>query len=123
MVKSYKQENAYILQAITNEGYSPAELTTDKEKLQFLHDTFLSEKGWSIERDGLLVALNDWLAGLPSSINIAFYNHDILELAEKWGALPANANANDNQCYKITSNYFRFMAMRILSLWNKHGIK
>lgn len=119
MTKAYNQENAYILEAIDGSGYD-TELTTDKEKLKFLHDTFNAEYGWEVKRIGQHKALSGWLQGLPSSVNIAFYNCDILELAKKWGSLPADAS--EKQEDKILGNYWNFMAMRIISLWHKHGI-
>lgn len=119
MTKQYAQENAYIMNAIDPEAYE-VHRETDKEKLVFLFDTFQSEYGWRVKQVGLQTALMDWLQGLPRAINIAFYNHDILKLAKEWGSLPDNAS--EKQEDKILNNYWRFMSMRIISLWHKHGI-
>jgi len=120
MTKKYAQEEAYILAVISNENYSQQELTTEKEKLQFLYDTFIAEYGWHIKRYGMQKALCEWLQGLPSAINIAFYNHDIIALAKQWGSLPENAT--ERQEDKIIDRYFVFMAVRILNLWHRHKI-
>lgn len=120
MTKSYTQENTYIIESIDNSGYSENVLETDKDKLKFLRDTFLAEYGWNIKQDGELKALQNWLMGLPSAINIAFYNHDILQLAKQWQTLPADAT--EKQEDKVLANYWQFMAMRIISLWKKAGI-
>lgn len=52
MTQKYTQENKYILAAIDASGYDVATPTTDKEKLQFLHDTFHSEYDFNIKRIG-----------------------------------------------------------------------
>ena len=116
----YAREENYILSCIDGEGYGVT-LKTDSKKLQFLFDTFKSEYGWSIERYGAFKALQEWLMGLPSCCTIAFYNHDILELAREWGRLPVNAT--EKQEYEILEHYWAFMAMRILGLWNKYKIQ
>lgn len=118
MVKLYKQENEYILSAIDASGYDVPEPTTNKEKVQFLYDTFHSEYAFMIERVGEYKALQEWLMGLPSSMNIEFVNYNILQLAKKWGSLPENATEKQEE--KILSNYWPFMAMRIMGLFRKY---
>src|SRR5581483_9836688 len=97
------------LQAIDASGYDKT-LETDAEKLQFLRDTFIAEYGFNIKQVGEFKALTSWLQGLPSAISIAFYNHDILKLAQSFGSLPKNASMEQED--KILNNYFPFMAMR-----------
>lgn len=120
MTQKYIQENKYILAAIDASGYDVAAPITDKEKLQFLYETFNSEYGFNIKRVGEFVAMQEWLMGLPSSINIEFQNYDIIQLAKKWGSLPENAT--EKQEDKLLANYWKFMAMRILSLFKKYKI-
>jgi len=114
-----KKIDKYILDAIDPSGY---EVTAEKdvEKLLFLHDTFIAEYGWHVEQVGFYNALTGWLQGLPSSISIAFYNHDILELAVLWGSLPDNAT--EKQEDKILEKYWQFMAMRIQQLFRQYKI-
>lgn len=117
--RRYAKEHAYILAAIDGTGYG-REFESDAEKLQFLYDTFKSEYGRHLKRHGEFIALREWLAGLPSAIHIAFYDHEILHLAQEWGSLPADAS--ERQQDKILASWFSFMAMRILGLWRTHKI-
>ena len=64
--------------------------------------------------------MTDWLSGLPSSCNIEFRNHAIIELAVKWKRLPKNAS--ETRLDNYLNKWFRFMAMRILSLWHVYKI-
>jgi len=76
---------AYILDSISNDGYEDTpyyrELTTDKDKVQFLMDVFGSEYGFMVDRIGQQDALKEWLSGLPSSFNIEYRNHKILAIS------------------------------------------
>jgi len=114
----------YILNCISNEGYSEKELKTDKEKIAFLHERFMSESGFKsceyIKRKGILTAFKDWISGLPSSFNIAYSNHDILKLAVESGTL--SKEATENEQYKILNNYFNFIANKTLKLMKKEGV-
>lgn len=127
MTQNYKLENEYILSVIDNSGYSEPEdkpLEAPQEKLQFVADCFASEYGWCIARHGELKAMAEWLAGLPSSINIEYRNHAILQLAESWGALPKSTQEKMRGIdEKYLNNWFKFMAMRIISLMNKYEVK
>ena len=120
---AYKVIEQFIIDAIDAGGYLPEneQPQTDKEKLSFLHETFMSEYGYNIIRHGFQGAVREWLQGLPSSINLPFANYDILQHAVKWGSLPENATEKQEQ--KLLNNYWNFTAMRIVSLWNKAGIK
>ena len=117
----YPQVEAYILAGIDASGYDAPEPVTDQEKLQFLADTFKAEYGWAIPRYGVQGAVREWLAGLPSSCNVEFRNHAILQLAETWGLLPKDASEKKQD--DLLLNWFNFMAMRIVSMWSRHGIK
>ena len=81
--------NQYILDCIRTEGYDVT-CNTDKEKLQFLYDTFKGEQGYNIARSGKFNAYKDWLMGL-SCAGIDFEDYKILELAKLWGSIPENA--------------------------------
>ena len=114
----------YILDNITSDGYieeGQKEPSTDKEKLQFLMDTFKSEYGWAIERYGIYKAFTEWLMGLPSVFSIDFMNYDILQLAKKWGSIPENAT--ERQENKILANWWNFITVKTFQLFNKHHIK
>lgn len=119
MTQNYKEIEDYILQGIDGGGYGKSPDTT-LEKLQFLHETFMAEYGWRVKQAGLLIGVTDWLSGLPSSCNIEWRNHLILNLAHKWKIL--DEKARESETDHFLDKWFKFMAMRILSLWAKHGI-
>jgi hypothetical protein len=116
----YKEVYDYILDSIDSSGYD-IETTTPKEKLNFLEQTFQAEYGWAIKRYGRFTAMTEWLPGLPSSVNIDYENHKIIELAKKWGHLPVNAT--EKQEDKILEGWFRFIAMRIGELMRKYEVQ
>ena len=59
----------------------------NREKLQFVVDTFKKEQGWNIAHVGEYKAFQEWLMGLPSVINIAFEYWEIIDLGYKWGSI------------------------------------
>lgn len=118
--KHYRDQENYILDCIDNSGYDNKELPFIEDKLKFLHDTFISEYGWHIQQVGKFEALVSWLQGLPSSINIAFSNHDIIKLCEQWGLL--DKDASEARQWVFIESWFRRMAMRIETLWKTHKI-
>jgi len=117
-MKAYtlKHVEDYLLNAIDSEPYE-VECSTDKEKIKFLYDTFKSEKGYEIKRFGELQAIEDWLKGLPTAINIEFENYKILELAIEFGQLDENSSEQDQNI--ALENYFPFMALKLFKLIKK----
>jgi|WetSurMetagenome_2_1015567.scaffolds.fasta_scaffold603711_2 hypothetical protein len=111
--------NQYILDAIDTEGYN-VNCNTDKEKLLFLYDTFKKECYYHLSKDGYFKSFYGWCQGLPSSFNIEFANHKIIELAKSWGSLPENAT--DKQIDKILENYWDFMTVKTFQLFKKYKI-
>lgn len=63
---------------------------------------------------------SEWLQGLPSCFTIAFYNSEILELAEKWGSLPINATSEQKD--KILANYWNFMSCKFFQLCKQNKV-
>ena len=110
----------YFVSCINNKGYSNVRLITTECKLKFLHDTFIREAGWNIERVGEQNAFREWLMGLPSSINIEFENYKILQLAKRLGSLLENAT--DKQEDKLLENYWNYAAVKGFQLFNKFKI-
>lgn len=109
---------SYILSCIDAEAYG-IELNTDKEKINFVLDTFKKEYSYQIKYYGsnLNRAFSEYLAGLPTCINIDFENYKILEIAKKWGSIPQNAN--ENQEDKILNNWFKFITNYFFRLERK----
>lgn len=108
----------YILDSIDGDGYG-VQLTTDKEKIDFVYNTFLSEYAHQIKYYGgnKQRAFREYLTGLPSCINIEFRNYYILEMAKQWGSLPENAT--ERQEDKILSNWFNYIAYQFFQLRDK----
>lgn len=78
---------AHILESINDDGYANILIdgASDESKLRFLYQTFISEYRWAISRYGEQGAFKEWAQGLPSSFNIYFTNHDILQFALNTG--------------------------------------
>lgn len=117
--KKWKPVYQYILDSIDFSDYQ-IEAETDREKLAALWDEFTRTYDYEIKRQGYHAAMKEWLSGLPTCIGIAFYNGEILELAEKWKSIPKNAS--EGQQDKILENYWNFMATRIFDLLRANKI-
>lgn len=111
----------YIFDNIDNSGYGGGELSTEKEKLQFLAETFKAEYGWAIARYGVVGALKEWLSGLTSCINVPFYNHDILQKAVSWGLLEKDASEEKQDA--LINEWFWNFAREIHKLMRQHKIR
>jgi len=120
--KTHDLYNQYLLDSIDFSGYElEIELKTNQQLINQLFKTFEKEGGWQVDRIGLAPALSDWLSGLPSCINIDFANYDILERAKKYGSLAPGATEKDQD--KLLSNYWDFMANKLIKLHNGRGVK
>jgi hypothetical protein len=115
-----KVVKAYILDHIDATDYDGPEPTTDAEKVRFLYTTFVAEYGWNLPRLGLVNALAEYFAGLPSCCTIAFANVEILELAKEWGSLPAEPTERQEQA--ILDNWWNFAANKTAQLFRAHVI-
>ena len=114
--------HAYLLDAIDASGYGrDLKGKTPAEKLQFVRDTFKAEYGWAVARYGKQKAVAEWLAGLPSSINVEWRNHEILNLAVSWGVLPENYSESRADTYLL--GWFNSMAFNLLQLSRRHGVE
>lgn len=114
---------SYIISAITNDGYDNSkELNTISEKLNFLHQTFMSEYGnWDIKRTGNYTkSLKDWIAGLPSVFNIDYINNEIINKGIEFGAL--TEKSTDSQCLVYIENWFHMIATKTTQLIKSEGI-
>lgn len=109
-----------ILDSIDGSNYGK-NLKTDKEKLEFLKETFKSEYGFNIQRMGERKAFSEWLQGLPSAINLPFYNDDILKLARESKSIPQKTTESYDR--KIIDGYYDFMTNKIFKLFEKNNIK
>ena len=113
---------AYLLDAIySDESEGHEAIKTDKDKINFIYDTFVSEKlgpnkGY-YKNTPIQAVFADWLMGLPSVFNIDFEDSEIESLAIKWGSLPANPS--DAELLRIRNNWFNFIGFKFISLRRK----
>jgi hypothetical protein len=115
--KTAKFAKQYIIDNIDLSGYNYPSNLNDVEKIKALNKIFNDEYGWAVNRLGRQRAIEEWLRGLPSSLSLAYYNDDIIDLAKSWGTL--SANATQSQENKIVKNYWRLMAAQTLQLFDK----
>lgn len=118
-----KRATAYILDCIENDGFENEpyynKCRTEKAKAKFLHGRFMSEYGWCVDQKGKQAALIDWLQGL--ALNIHYMNDDILTAHREWNEL-GGMQLSEKRESAILESYWRYMSMRIISLWTKHKI-
>lgn len=104
----------YILNTVSDQ----AESNEMMQIIKYIDDRFNAEYGFLIKRVGPMQAMTEWLQGL--ALNIDFNNYEILLLAVKWGSLPENHT--EKQADKILSNYFHFIANKVLQLINNYRL-
>lgn len=115
----------YIFNAIQWDGYElPKEPTTDKEKIDFLFSTFVSEYCYKENltrfRYDIQKIISEWLSGLPSAIAIDFYNWDILERGKDLRLLsPAATEVEEDE---FLNNWFNLIAAEIIKLARLHNV-
>jgi len=114
--KQKGQYNHFLIDAIDPEVYD-SEIKTNAGKVKFFFETFEKEHGFMIERVGLQNALSEYLQGLPSIIDLPYQNGDILDLAKRFSSIPQNATPREEA--RILSNYWQFMANRLIQLERK----
>ena len=115
----------YLIDAIYTEDHK-TEATTDAQKIAFVMSCYNSEfnhKYNAIRYPNEQMRFANWLAGLPSVLNIPFYPSSILELAKELQEVNEidieNTNYTQKKKDKICDNYFNFMAYHILKLNQK----
>ena len=122
MAYGIKNWGKHLIDSIDTSGFEYCEYYTDsedsRELLKFAYNRFMAEKGWQVERDGIIGAVNDWLSGL--ALNVAFENHDILTLGKKWGEISENAS-EAREDYFI-GHWFNNLTYAMIKLWEKQGI-
>jgi hypothetical protein len=107
----------YLLDCINSDDM---DLATVADKINYSRIDFYSSQAWNVERIGEQSAVKEWLQGLPSSINIAFANYEILQIAVKWQSLPADYS--ERQADKILENWFNLLAAKLCQLWRGYRV-
>lgn len=118
--RNYKRGGAmfaYILDSVYSDVID-TETMTDKEKIEFLLDTFFEEKCKNERRRmSVLDLLLEWLQGLPSAISVAFYYSDISATGKSMGyCKDARSEA------RFINNWWGILASSILRLARIYGI-
>jgi len=114
--KQINEYKKYFLSSINTEDYD-FNGDSDKDKIDFVLKCFYSEFfNWNINRNKQVV-FTEWLQGLPSCVNIVFYNYDILQLAEK-----IEGKLTEEKEEKIIENYFAFMSNIFFKLVKQYKI-
>jgi hypothetical protein len=120
MSKSSVLDTTVKLYLIGCIGSEDVELITVADKITHTRKDFYGSQEWNVKRVGEQVAVKDWLQGLPSSIGIAFMNYEILQIAVKWGSLPADYT--ERQADKILENWFNLLAAKLCQLWRGYRV-
>lgn len=118
--RNYKRGGAmfaYILDSVYSDVID-TESITDKEKIEFLLDTFFEEK-CKYDRSGMCTfdLLREWLQGLPSAISVAFYYSDIAATGKSMGYCKDARSES-----RFINNWWTILASNILRLARIYGI-
>ena len=112
-----KQVFNYILDCIDLENYTKISYT-DEGEVNRVYEIFKDEYAHNIKYYGNeQTAFANYLAGLPSCINVDYENYKILELAKIWGSIPEDATEKEEE--KILNNWFNFISVNFFQLRNK----
>ena len=110
----------YLIDSVNTED-ALHDANTDAEKIAFVVACYESEFNheWNQARHpNEQTRFAHWLAGLPSVLDIPFYNDDVINLAKRLQEVDTYPNEK-NTTKNIIDNYFNFMAYHILKLNSK----
>lgn len=110
----------HILNSINAEGYEQ-QPKTEKEKLQFVVDTFNAEYVYpqNLQRYGTYQELfKQWLMGLPTALQVEFTYHKVNEFMESIG-LKQPENKSDDETFHL---YLDLIYREFNALLRKHNI-
>ena len=123
MLNYKKDVYPYILDSIDFSDYD-INPESEKDKLQEVFNQFkrtaIYDNNLRRFKYNLTDIFADYLMGLPSFLNLAFTNYEILQLAKSWKSIPEDAT--EKQEDKIISNYYNFMAVNFFKLFRKYKI-
>lgn len=108
---------AYILDSISSDDVD-VESMSDRERIEFVLDTFYTEKFKDDRRRmSALDLLTEWIAGLCSTVNVAFTNYDIAKVGTEWGYCRTDARTS-----QFVRTWFERIANGILRLAKIYGV-
>tara|TARA_R110002072_G_scaffold142564_1_gene287941 strand:- start:1198 stop:1584 length:387 start_codon:yes stop_codon:yes gene_type:complete len=116
------QENFrnYIISAVNVTDHDTS-ATTDAEKIAFVmscYDSEFNHKYNQVRHPNEQDRFANWLAGLPSVLDIPFYPGKIIELAKQLQEVDTYPNEKSTT-KNIVKNYFNFMACNIIKINSK----
>jgi hypothetical protein len=111
----------YLIDSVKTEDllWKLHDAITDAEKIAFVMACYDSEFNHKFNRykyPNEQTRFANWLAGLPSVLDIPFYNDDIINLAKELQEVETYAEKMEQ---RICDNYFNFMSYHILKLNSK----
>lgn len=110
--KRYGVQFEYLLDCIDTEQIG--EGATDKEKIDFVFKTFEIEYGYSYNKriyPNECERLAQYLRGLPSCVNVAFINYEIVQIGKSWGFCKTLKSET-----KFVENWFEVCAFRLIQM-------
>lgn len=113
----------YILDSIDLDVYEES-AETAQEAVQKVIGFVMDEADHPYNRQKLVTdqaIIADHLMGLPSYINIAFYNDEILDLGVSWGCI--KTDYNEDQALTFKEGYFNRIALKLLEIAKGYGTK
>ena len=111
------QPKKYLINAITWDGYDiDLEDASIERKINFFYRTFKSEYGWMLKRKSLARTLTEYFQGLPSCMDIAFSNNDILQVYSDWMTELNNEQDED----RAIEDWFKMLGSEMAILLRKY---
>lgn len=110
--KCYRVQFEYLLDCINTEQIG--EDATDKEKIDFVFKTFEDEYGNPYNKriyPNECERLAQYLRGLPSCINIAFTDYDIIQIGKSCGFCKSSIAGA-----RFVNNWFDESALRLIQM-------
>ena len=113
--KRFGVQFGYLLDCVDTEIIG--ENTTEKEKINFVFDTFNDEYGNAYNKrryPSEQERLANYLRGLPSCIHIAFSDYDIIQIGKSWGYCKTPKQEAD-----FVNNWWSRCAYRLIQMRDK----
>ena len=112
--RNYKRGGAmfaYILDSVYSDVFD-TESMTDKERIEYLLDTFFEEK-CKYDSSGMCTfdLLREWLQGMTSAINVAFIPYDIAVTGKSMGYCKDARSES-----RFINNWWTILASNIIRL-------
>lgn len=113
--KRFGVQFGYLLDGINTDEIG--ENATDKEKINFVFDTFNNEYNGACSKrryPNECERLANYLRCLPSCIHIAFSDYDIIQIGKSWGYCKTQRQEAD-----FVNNWWSRCAYRLIQMRNK----